>query len=214
MRSLIKYPGAKSWLAAKSEKLIEKLDPKSCAEPFCGSLSFSLHYEFERVVANDLISPLIGFYKQAQGGNAPDCSEWELSEEYYYNARLRFNELIKMGQAHSKEAADIFFYLNKHCYNGLVRFNLSEAFNVPIGLYNKIAKPKGFEEFKGVTKDWDFTNGCYSKTDLTDVDICLIDPPYSDTFNNYSGQGFTFEEQINVTGPCMIQYFLHCKVRR
>ena len=198
MRSIIKYPGSKFWLALKSQKLIDNLKPKSCAEPFCGSLAFSLYHEFQHVVANDLISQLIGFYRQTQGGNIPDISSWDLSDTFYYQARKRFNELNDAGLSHTKEAADIFFYLNKHCYNGLVRFNLSNQFNVPFGLYKKIAEPKGFKEFSEVTKSWEFSSGCFSKTDVSNVDLCLLDPPYADTFNNYSGQGFTFEQQIEV----------------
>ncbi len=66
---------------------------------------------------------------------------------YFYRQRARFNQLISEGKANSEEAASLFYYLNRTCYNGLCRFNRKGEFNVPFGLYNKIIYKTDFTEY-------------------------------------------------------------------
>ena len=46
------------------------------------------------------------------------------SDEYYYTVRARFN------QEHNPLD---FLFLNRSCFNGMIRFNKSFGFNVPYG---------------------------------------------------------------------------------
>lgn len=198
MKSILKYPGGKSWLATRSKKLISELEPRFVAEPFCGGLSFSLNNEFERVLANDLISPLINLYQHAQKGFVPNKDDWHLDKAFYLDIRERFNQLIANNQVDSEFAAGAMWYLSYHCFNGLMRFNLKGGFNVPFGQYDELATPSGFTQFQDVTKDWTFINGSFLDLNLNGVDFLLADPPYAGTFANYSGRGFTFKHQIQV----------------
>ena len=52
--------------------------------------------------------------------------------------------------------------------------------------------PVGFDEFYHGCRRWRFINGSYSDLDMRGVDLLLGDPPYIDTFTNYSkgGKGF------------------------
>ena len=59
-------------------------------------------------------------------------------EELFYRHRERFNRLIRNGKAHTEEAAQLFYYLNRTCFNGLCRFNKGGDFNVPFGTYKAI----------------------------------------------------------------------------
>lgn len=198
MKSILKYPGGKSWLSQRGQRLIKELAPDYVAEPFCGGLSFSLNNEFRRVLANDVISPLINLYRHAQLGHVPSRSDWQLDKEFYLDVRRQLNSMIDAGTVNSPYAAGAFWYLNKHGFNGLVRFNQKGHWNVPFGQYDEIAQPDGFSQFEEVTRHWTFTNQSFETLDLTGVDLVLADPPYAGTFANYSGQGFNFKEQIRV----------------
>lgn len=208
MKSILKYPGGKSWLATRSQKLIRELGPKSVAEPFCGGLSFSLNNEFEHVIANDLIPPLINFYRHVQAGGKPNPTDWKLDKEFYLQVRYELNQLTDKGLVTTQAAADMFWYLSMHGFNGLARFNLKGHWNVPMGEYDKIATPDGFGNFQEVTKNWEFVNGSYEDLDLRKVNLIVADPPYAkitktrttkkNVFANYSGKGFNFNDQIKV----------------
>ncbi len=63
MRSPIKYLGGKSFHAKLLERVVKEIQPKTVSEPFCGGLSFSLHFQFEHVLANDANALLINFHK-------------------------------------------------------------------------------------------------------------------------------------------------------
>jgi len=60
------------------------------------------------------------------------------NERSFYRHRTRFNQLIKEGKSQSAEAAQLFYYLNRTCFNGLCRFNQSGEFNVPFGTHSSI----------------------------------------------------------------------------
>lgn len=56
-----------------------------------------------------------------------DRLEFANSEPLYYQQRKRFNDLISNGGAESAEAAALFYYLNRTCYNGLCHFRSRQA---------------------------------------------------------------------------------------
>lgn len=196
MSNIIKYPGGKKWLGIRSERLVRELDPNYVAEPCAGGLSFSLHNRFDKVLANDLITPLINLYQQAQNGFIPNRDAWVLDKEFYLNARAELNNLVDTGCVNSKEAAELFWGLSMHGFNGLCRFNLKGHWNVPFGQYDKVSSVSAFNEFRHITKNWQFTNNSYENLNLRGVQLILADPPYAGTFANYSGKGFTFTDQI------------------
>jgi DNA adenine methylase len=77
---------------------------------------------------------LISFYRWLKRGLNISI-EMSNNETRYYKLRQRFNELLRSGKATMKEAASLFYYLNRTGYNGLRRFNQSGEFNVPFGRY-------------------------------------------------------------------------------
>lgn len=168
------------------------------AEPFCGGMSFSLNFEFEQVLANDVISPLINLYRNAKNGGKPNPTDFKLDKDFYYQTRSEFNSLIDAGLIDSQKAADFFWYLTKHGYNGLVRFNQKGHWNVPVGDYKKLACSENFNAFKKVTKNWSFFNDSFEKLDVSNANLIFADPPYFNNFNNYSGKGFSLERQLEL----------------
>lgn len=94
-------------------------------------------------------------------------------------------------------------YLNRHCFNGLCRFNQSGEFNTPFGKYERPyfpdAEMTGFaEKLKNVQlKVADFRK-TFESIECGDVVYC--DPPYlqiggSGGFTEYSGASFSLNDQ-------------------
>ena len=118
----------------------------------------------------------------------------ENDEDLYYQHRERLNELIKEDNL-SKEAAELFYYLNRTGFNGLCRFNQKGKYNVPFGRYKTINYIKDFTEYKNVFKDWEFSNKDFEEIEILPDDFIYADPPYDVEFTQYSSQGFTLDDQ-------------------
>jgi DNA adenine methylase len=117
---------------------------------------------------------------------------------YFYARRVRFNQIIREGNPDSKEAASLFYYLNRTCYNGLCRFNSSGEFNVPFGRYKKIIYKTDFGEYVPAFAQWEFTCADFEKLPLEASDFIYADPPYDVEFTHYSKEDFGWNEQVKL----------------
>ena len=117
---------------------------------------------------------------------------------YFYAQRARFNRAISEGQADSEEAASLFYYLNRTCYNGLCRFNRKGEFNVPFGRYNKIIYKTDFTEYVQAFAQWDFTCLDFEELPLEASDFIYADPPYDVEFTQYSKEVFGWDQQVRL----------------
>ena len=120
----------------------------------------------------------------------------ENDEALFYDYRDRFNELVRSQKSTSKEAAELFYYMNRTAYNGLCRFNSRGEFNAPFGQYKSIAYTKSFAIYREVFADWRFTTGNFADLPLEDADFIYADPPYDVEFTAYSQGGFSWEDQV------------------
>ncbi len=77
-------------------------------------------------------------------------------EVLYYRHREQFNTLIKNGAQNSREAAQLFYFLNRTGYNGLCRFNKKGLFNVPFGKYKRISYITDFSHYRPLLTNWEF----------------------------------------------------------
>jgi len=107
-------------------------------EPFCGGLAVTLGLLPKQALLNDINPHLMNFYKWLKSGLKVKNLQFQNKETPYYRNRKRFNELLASGSGDSREAAALFYYLNRTGYNGLCRFNRSGGFNVPFGKYKNI----------------------------------------------------------------------------
>ena len=132
------------------------------------------------------------------------------NEEEYYEARTRFNTLVRRLPRSSEEVsisvAALFIWLNHTCYNGLFRMNKGGGFNVPFGYY---VNPQIFSErhllaAAQVLKDAKAKIVCEDyETALAPAkegDVVYLDPPYdpdtpSSGFVDYTSVGFGENEQ-------------------
>lgn len=147
-----------------------------------------------RALLNDANSHLINFYRWLQKGLRVDIP-LENSEALFYEHRRRFNELLRAGRHDSREAAMLFYYLNRTGYNGLCRFNRQGAFNVPFGRYARIRYTRDFSSYRNVLAGWQFETGDVATVPFEDGDFVYADPPYDVEFTQYSQGGFSWEDQ-------------------
>lgn len=164
-------------------------------EPFCGGLAVTLGIGPQRALLNDINPHLIHFYQWLKRGLKTELP-MENNEELFYRHRDRFNELLRQDQADLKEAAELFYFLNRTAFNGLCRFNRKGEFNVPFGRYRTIPYVHDFSNYQDYFQDWDFTTGDFEKIALAPDDFVYADPPYDVEFTQYSKQGFGWAEQV------------------
>src|SRR4029077_6688519 len=150
----LKWAGGKRWLVPRLLPLWKPYSNRRLVEPFCGALAVTLSVVPERALLNDGNPHLIHFLAWLKQGLK--ATLWmENDKELYYVHRQRFNELLRGGQADTAEAAALFYYLNRTCFNGLCRFNSSGEFNVPFGRYKTINYVRDFTPFQRLFANWD-----------------------------------------------------------
>lgn len=163
-------------------------------EPFCGGLSIALGLLPKRSLLNDINPHLINFYSWLKYG-LDVTLEMKNSEKMYYAYRDEFNRLISIGQEKSKKSAELFFYLNKTCFNGLCRFNKQGKFNVPFGRHSTINYSIDLTKYKTIISNWEFITSSFSDIKLKPDDFIYADPPYDVEFRTYSKDGFDWKDQ-------------------
>ena len=155
----------------------------------------------ERALLNDLNPHVINFYKWLKRGLQIDLA-MENSAGRYYVHRNRFNALVSEGRESTREAASLFYYLNRTAYNGLCRFNASGAFNVPFGRYANIRYVTDFSEYQPLFSSWKFTVGDFAGLRIAPGDFVYADPPYDVEFTKYSKEGFSWRDQVRAAEWC------------
>ena len=190
----LKWAGGKRWLVPHLKQIWEAHAHRRYVEPFCGGLAVVLGLQPKRALLNDINPHLVNFYRQVQSG-----LEMQLpmrnDEKLFYGHRELFNRLIRNGKANSAEAAQLFYYLNRTCFNGLCRFNKGGDFNVPFGTYKKINYAKDFADYATTFRRWKFSNEDIEALRIDKEDFIYADPPSDVQFTTDSAGGFSFEDQ-------------------
>jgi DNA adenine methylase len=143
---------------------------------------------------NDANPHLINFYRWLQKGLRVELL-MENDERLFYAHRDRFNALLAEGKGASREAAALFYYLNRTGYNGLCRFNAKGGFNVPFGRYARIGYVRDFTPYRDMFADWTFATADVESVSLERDDFVYADPPYDVEFTHYAKDGFTWDDQ-------------------
>ncbi|MBQ9418828.1 MAG: Dam family site-specific DNA-(adenine-N6)-methyltransferase, partial [Synergistaceae bacterium] len=131
----IKIQGIKTKLVPIIRQHISLRKNALWLEPFMGSGVVGFNLRPERAVFADVNPHIINFYNAIKTGkitsdiagvflqdNGKTLSEE--GESFYYFIRERFNR--------DHEPLD-FLFLNRSCFNGMIRFNKNYNFNVPYG---------------------------------------------------------------------------------
>ena len=197
LRPPLKWAGGKRWLIPNLKPLWAGHKQRRLVEPFCGGLAVTLALMPRRALLNDINPHAINFYRWLKQGLRADV-QMRNDRDVYYAHRQRFNQLIADGGAASKEAAELFYFLNRTGYNGLCRFNRQGQFNAPFGTYNKITYATNFSVYAGALARWKFTIGDFESVKLHADDFVYADPPYDVEFTQYSKEGFGWEDQVRL----------------
>lgn len=193
-RPPLKWAGGKRWLVSQLEPIWAKHRHRRYVEPFCGGLAVVIGLEPAKAVLNDVNPHLINFYKHLQKGLTVEL-EMRNEEKLFYLHRQRFNQLILGGQEKTSEAAQLFYYLNRTCFNGLCRFNQSGEFNVPFGTFKQITYASDFLSYRDLFRGWSFSSRDFCSLRLNEDDFIYADPPYDVEFTTYSSGGFSWQDQ-------------------
>ena len=193
----LKWAGGKRWLTSTIREIWCQGDYKRLVEPFVGGMAISLGVVPPKALLNDINPHLINFYLWLQKGLTIEL-EIKNESDYYYECRRRFNSLINNGLASKKEAAELFYYLNKQGYNGLCRFNKKGEFNVPFGSYKRINAKKELSHYSPSIKNWDFLCGDFAEITINRGDFIYADPPYDVEFTKYSKKDFLWNDQVRL----------------
>lgn len=169
---------------------------------------------------NDQNAHLINFYRHLQRGLEMDIPSGSDGRTYYAN-RERFNELTSGGKAESKEAAMLFYYLNRNCYNGLCRFNAAGKFNTPHGKYVEPQYVQDLRSYSATLAGFEFKSGDFEVIELNRGDFIYADPPYDRSFSNYGPNGFSWKDHQRLAlwlskheGPVLISNYPTSRVLR
>ena len=199
VRPPLKWAGGKRWLVPHLTELWTAHPSRRLVEPFCGGLAVALSLRPRHALLNDINQHAVHFYWWLKRGfKVDERLEFDNREALYYKHRKRFNELVLNGGADSAEAAALFYYLNRTCYNGLCRFNSSGLFNVPFGRYNRINYIRDFSSYCDIVRDWQFTSGDFERVPVAPDDFLYADPPYDVEFRSYSKEGFSWDDQVRL----------------
>lgn len=163
-------------------------------EPFCGGLAVALGLSPSRALLNDANTHVVNFYRWLQNGLRIDLP-MENDEVLFYKHRERFNALLAKRKGSTREAAALFYYLNRTGFNGLCRFNQSGEFNVPFGRYARIGYTRDLTPYREVFASWTFMNSDVEAVPLERTDFVYADPPYDVEFTQYARGGFSWDDQ-------------------
>jgi DNA adenine methylase len=191
----LKWAGGKRWQLPYLREIWQHESDRRLVEPFCGGLAVALGLMPEKALLNDVNPHLVNFYEWLKRGLRVSI-EMENDKTCFYRHRTRFNQLLDQGKQSTKEAASLFYYLNRTGYNGLCRFNRSGEFNVPFGRYTSINYRDDFREYRSPLSKWNFSNVSFSDVALEPEDFVYADPPYDVEFTQYSKGGFAWELQV------------------
>lgn len=116
----------------------------------------------------------------------------------YYALREEFNR-----SEDSRGKSALFLYLNRHCYNGLCRYNSRGEFNTPFGRYSRPYFPeKEMRRFIHAAGRAEFLHATFADSMKLGRagDIVYCDPPYAPLsttayFTDYHSGGFKWEDQ-------------------
>ena len=206
MRPFLKWAGGKYRLVDKIKNVLP--EGKRLIEPFVGSGALFLNTNFDEYFLSDVNPDLINLYLhlQSEGEEFIEFCKCFFKPENnnqitFYDMRTVFNQTVD-----SRLKSALFIYLNRHCFNGLCRYNSKGGFNVPFGKYKNPRFPENemrgfFIKSKIATfKVLDFSEAMEL---AVSGDVVYCDPPYvpltiTSNFTNYAVGGFGMNKQTEL----------------
>lgn len=202
IQPVIKWSGSKRSQAEEIIKYFPK-EINTYYEPFCGGCSVLMallnndNYKINRYICSDINQTLIDSFHLIQDSPYITFKHYELlwnelksretikeKQEFYNEVRDRFNK--------EKNVLD-FMFLNRTCFNGLIRYNSKGEFNTPFHLNRDGINPS---KYKNIIQEWasklriynvEFKCCSFEEINPSENDFVYLDPPYANTNGMYSG---------------------------
>lgn len=187
----IKIQGIKTKLVPLIQDVAEYDKDAFWIEPFAGSCVVGLNISPKHAIFADTNPHTITFFKAIKDN---DITPWmaksflekegeklqKEGQEYYNEVRDRFNQ---------KHDPLDFLFLNRSCFNGMIRFNRKGGFNVPYGhkperfakaYITKITNQISNFQKRAQANDWSFIVQSFEQTIASAPENAFIycDPPY------------------------------------
>lgn len=180
------YAGSKDKLMPQLLKYFPK-DVDTFYDVFAGGLSVSINSHYDKIIANDIITPLIQFYRSLyiMSMNNWEEKEIEIIQSFKIDKKSK-EQFLKVREEFNQDGNPYkFFALVSSCTNNMMRFNKSFKFNQTFGERtindNTIQKLRDYCRVMK-TKNFTFTNLTYSELfkqfELNKNDFVYLDPPY------------------------------------
>lgn len=211
MKPFLKWAGGKFKIVDRVLAALPAAD--TLVEPFVGSGAVFLNANYKHYVLADTNSDLIHLYQEVQlhGQNFVDVA-MDLftpnnnTEVQFYALRDEFNACTDI-----RRRAALFIYLNRHCFNGLCRYNSKGGFNVPFGRYTKpqfpLAEVLNFHE-KSQAAEFVLSDFRRTLSQVSGSAVVYCDPPYapidaSSNFSDYTKEGFGLQDQKDLAAAAL-----------
>ena len=200
------------WAGGKTKIVKNILDilpnGKRLVEPFVGSAAVFLNANFDNYLLADSNKDIINLYLSLRDKGRSFvslCRDYfkpdNNYEEIFMSLRNEFN-----GSKDIIIRSAIFVYLNRHCFNGLCRYNFKGEFNVPFGSYkNPVHFPEKemlyfVEKCRGKNVELFQSDFRSTLKKIRDGDVIYADPPYAplsktSNFTSYDSDGFRDQDQ-------------------
>ncbi|EHY8542576.1 Dam family site-specific DNA-(adenine-N6)-methyltransferase [Salmonella enterica] len=220
-RPFLKWAGGKYSLLPELDRLIPA--GKRLIEPLVGGGSVFLNSDkHERFLLADINADLINLYQML--AVVPDSVIAEAMKAFRHLNDVEnytvIREAFNAQKLNATERAAAFLYLNRHCFNGLMRYNLDGFFNVGWGKYKAPYFPeKELMAFRKKSSACVFMNAGFERTLRLagDGDVVYCDPPYEPMpgtagFTSYASGGFSWDSQVALAESCVAAHQRGAKV--
>jgi DNA adenine methylase len=203
IKPFLKWAGGKSRLVDRINEVLPK--GARLIEPFVGSGAVFMNADFPDYLLADSNPDLINLYQHLKDDGAEFVNEARQyfqpefnTQECFYTLRERFNATDD-----TRLRAVLFIYLNRHCFNGLCRYNSKGGFNVPFGRYKMPPFPeKEMLAFHAKSQHAQFEIADFRvvMAGAQTGDVVYCDPPYvpltgTANFTDYAKGGFDMKDQ-------------------
>jgi DNA adenine methylase len=199
----LKWAGGKRWLANQIVELAQPIAGKYI-EPFLGGGAIFFALRPFQAILSDANFELINAYQAIR--DDPEKIAQILQEHHRLHSKEYFYKMRDYKPRCGFRMAARFIYLNRTCWNGLYRVNLSGKFNVPIGTKSAVVMPTdNWQAMSNLLKPVKLICGDFEDSiqEAGRGDLVFADPPYTvkhnfNGFIKYNDALFSWTDQVRL----------------
>lgn len=206
MKSFLKWAGNKYRIIEHIKGCLPRAE--RLIEPFIGAGTIFLNTRYPTYLLADSNHDLIQLYLYLQQEGQLFINYCRTFFDPYFNNADEFYRLRRFfnDSKDNRIRAALFLYLNKHCFNGLARFNQQGQFNTPFSDYKTpYFAEKEMQFFYQHAKNAKIIHADFNTTLISAKpgDVVYCDPPYvslskTANFTHYTAGGFSHAQQISL----------------